>query len=85
MAIPYRILTGMVFLIFKFCAFALFIVTGNNFGRVQLAGGKPATMPHSSSSTGRPVTLVLHVAPLERSAYRTEYINGCPRTNHVWK
>jgi hypothetical protein len=31
MAIPFRILTGMVFVIFKFCAFALFIVTGNNF------------------------------------------------------
>jgi hypothetical protein len=85
MAIPFRILTGIVLLTFKFCAFALFIVTGNNFGRIQLVSGKPAKMPHSTSSTGKLVTLVLNVAPLKRSAYRTEYPNYCRGTNHVWK
>lgn len=84
MAIPFRILAGIVTLIFTFCAFALFIVTGNNFGRIQLASGKPAKMPHSTSSTGNPVTLVLHVEPLARSVYRTEYLDNCRGTNHVW-
>jgi len=85
MADPFRILTGRAFFIFPYCVFALSKVTGNNFGRVQLAGGKPAKMPHSTSLTDKPVTLVLHVVPSERSAYRTEYVNSCRRVNHVWK
>jgi hypothetical protein len=51
MSDPFRILTGMVLLIFKFCAFAL----------------------------------VLHVAPIERSAYRTECPDYYKGINHVWK
>ena len=85
MADPFRILTGMALLISTFCAFALSKVTGNNFGRIQWVGGKPAKMPHSTTSTGKPVTLVLHVVPLERSAYRTEYLDNCRGINHVWK
>ena len=85
MANPFRILTGMALLVLSFGAFAQFIVTGNRFWWIQLVGGKSAKMLHSTSSTGKPVTLVLHAHLLKRSAYRTEYINGCPRTNHVWK
>jgi hypothetical protein len=85
MADPFRILTGMALLKSTFCAFALSKVTGNNFGRIQWVGGKPAKMPHSTTSTGRPVTLVLHVSPIERSAYRTECPDYYQGINHVWK
>ncbi len=85
MADPFRILTGMALLISTYCAFALSKATGNNFERIHWVGSKPAKIPHSTTSTGKPVTLVLHVAPIERSACRTEYPNYCRGTNHVWK
>ena len=85
MADPFRILTGMALLISTFCASALSKVTGNNFGRIQWVGGKPAKMPHSATSTGKLATLVLHVVLLERSAYRTEYPDYYRGINYVWK
>ena len=85
MANPFRILTGRAFLKFTFCAFALAKVTGNKFGRIQWAGGKPARMPHSTSATGKQVALVLHVPPLQHSAYRTDFRDYYRGTNHVWQ